>query len=162
MPTYKVLDIIKGTTVDGPGLRTSIYLSGCSHHCPECHNPQSWDPDNGNSMTLDEILRIIEDEDFNVTLTGGDPLFNPEAIKPLLEKIKENRRNVWLYTGYLWDDIISSNILLETARLADVIVDGPFIPQLRDEQLKFRGSANQRLIKVKESILSGEVILYDC
>ena len=78
--TYRVLDIIKGTTVDGPGFRTAIYFAGCRHQCPGCHNPQSWDFNAGNEMTLEELMKIIDEEDFDVTLSGGDPFYHPEEI----------------------------------------------------------------------------------
>ena len=86
---FNVLDIRRGTTVDGPGLRTSIYLAGCTHACPGCHNPDSWDFKGGVTMTLDEIMEVIDDEDFNVTLTGGDPLMHPHTLPALIHAIKE-------------------------------------------------------------------------
>ena len=72
-----ILDIVEGTTVDGPGLRTSIYMTGCHHGCPGCHNPESWAFDGGTAMDLEEILAVVEENDFNVTLSGGDPLYRP-------------------------------------------------------------------------------------
>ena len=160
MNSYRILDIVKGTTVDGPGFRTSIYLSGCSHHCQGCHNPQSWDPENGTLMSLSEIMKIVEDEDFDVTISGGDPLYNPHMLKVLVESLKNNRRNVWIYTGFTWEEIISSNDLLVAVKEADVLVDGRYIDNLRDIDLAFRGSSNQRIIDIQKSILMGEMILY--
>lgn len=156
---YKVLDIIRGTTVDGPGFRTSIYLAGCSHHCPGCQNPQSWDIDNGRAMSLEEILKVIEEEDFDVTLSGGDPLFNVDAAKSLIKAIKSQNRNVWLYTGYTWEEIISDKEILEAVSNVDVIVDGRYIEVFRDPDLPFRGSTNQRIIDVAASIQKSEIIL---
>ena len=98
---FKVLDIRRGTTVDGPGFRTSVYLAGCNHKCPGCHNPDSWNFDGGVEMTLDEILAIIEEEDFDVTLTGGDPLMQPEKVRLLTKAIKQRfNKNIWLFTGF--------------------------------------------------------------
>ena len=74
---FHVLKVIRGTTVDGPGFRTSIYLSGCSHRCKGCHNPQSWDPNLGEHFSLNDLMDIVNEEDFVVTLTGGDPIFCP-------------------------------------------------------------------------------------
>ncbi|MDE6578164.1 MAG: 4Fe-4S cluster-binding domain-containing protein [Muribaculaceae bacterium] len=99
---YNILSIIRGTTVDGPGFRTSIYLAGCSHACPGCHNPSSWNPEGGSVMTLEEIMEIVKEEDFDVTLSGGDPLFQASKVKTLIETLKEDNRNVWVFTGYLW------------------------------------------------------------
>lgn len=158
---YKVLQIIRGTTVDGPGFRTSIYLSGCRHKCPGCHNPTSHNPEEGYEMELNQIMQIVEEEDFNVTITGGDPLYFPEKLKHLVEAIKANRRNLWVYTGYTWEEIISSPLLLDSIRKIDVLVDGPFVEHLRDVDLPFRGSSNQRIIDVKESLSQGRIIFYN-
>lgn len=157
---YKVLKIIRGTTVDGPGFRTSIYLAGCNHHCAGCHNPSSWNPDSGEDMSLDEILTIVEEEDFDVTITGGDPLYNPKSLQKLIKAIKRNRRNLWVYTGFTWEEILSSNELLDAIKDVDVIVDGRFIEHLRNIDLPFRGSSNQRIIDVNLSLLNNSVILY--
>ena len=154
---YKVLDIIRGTTVDGPGLRTSIYLSGCDHNCMGCHNPQSHDPGNGSTMTLEEIMEIVEEEDFDVTLSGGDPLFRPLELSMLIKALKENRRNVWVYTGFTWDEIINSSQLSNAIQQADVVVDGRFDINLKDTDLRFKGSSNQRIIDVRRSFESGKV-----
>lgn len=142
----RVLDIVRGTTVDGEGFRTAIYLAGCSHNCPGCHNPQSHDPAAGTEMSLEEIMAVVREEEFDVTLTGGDPLYNPEQIIPLMEAIRAEGYTVWLYTGYTWEQIVASPRLLAAARLADTIVDGPFIEALRDPDLLFRGSSNQRIL----------------
>lgn len=157
---YNVLRIIRGTTVDGPGLRTSIYLAGCIHHCPGCHNPQSWDPQAGDELSLKEILRIVNEEDFDVTLTGGDPLLNPETTAILIRSLKENRRNVWVYTGYTWEDITNSPKLLNAIREADILVDGPFIEAQKNPDLPFRGSSNQRIIDIQASLKSGVISLF--
>ena len=148
MMEYRVLDIIRGTTVDGPGFRTAIYLAGCRHRCAGCHNPQSWDAANGHTMTLEEIMAIVEEEDFDVTLTGGDPLYEPTSLLPLLRALKENNRNIWLYTGYTWEEITARPELLEVMRYVDVVVDGRYEEELRDPDLRFRGSRNQRIIEL--------------
>lgn len=156
---FKVLDIIKGTTVDGPGFRTSIYLAGCNHKCVGCQNPQSWDPLNGKNMTLQEILDVVEEEDFDVSISGGDPLFYPDNLKTLIRELKKNKRNVWVYTGYEWEDIIQSENLFQSIKEADVLVDGPFIEALKDLDLPFRGSTNQRLIDIQKTLASGNIVI---
>lgn len=160
MQIYNVLDIIRGTTVDGPGFRTAIYLAGCTHKCLGCHNPQSWDVNSGIPMSLEEIIRIVEEEDFDVTITGGDPLFDPHALQKLVRHIKKNRHNIWIYTGYNWEEIIVSPPLLNSIKEADVLVDGPFMEELKDPDLYFRGSSNQRIIDIKKSLDLGRIILY--
>ena len=147
--TVNVLDIIPGTSVDGPGLRTAIYLAGCSHACPGCQNPGSWDPAGGRSMTVAEIVGIVSENEFPVTLTGGDPLFHPEATGRLVEALRgAGVSSVWLYTGYTFEQILASPSLSRILPLVDVIVDGQFKIDLRDTSLLFRGSSNQRLIDV--------------
>ena len=147
-----VAGIVRGTTVDGPGFRTSIYLSGCNHNCFGCHNPDVKNPDYGTLMSLKEIMEVVEEEDFNVTITGGDPLYNPENLKVLVNAIKENGRNVWIYTGFTWEEILQDNKLLEAVKNADTIVDGRFEITLKDPDLPFRGSSNQRIIHIKNEL----------
>lgn len=157
---YRVLDIVRGTTVDGPGFRTAVYLAGCRHDCPGCHNPQSHDPQAGKLMKLAEIMAIVEEEGFDVTLTGGDPLYHAAGLLPLLDTLCRHGRGVWLYTGYTWEQIISSPALLDAIRRVDVVVDGPFIQSLHDRDLLFRGSSNQRLIAVSPTLSEGKIHLW--
>lgn len=144
--TFNILDIRRGTTVDGPGLRTSIYIAGCTHACPGCHNPDSWDPSGGEPMTVDELMKVIEEEDFDVTLSGGDPLMHAEELPVLVKRIKSLGKNIWIYTGYTINEIRMSPKLRKAIEGVDTVVEGPFILALRDPDLLFRGSANQRII----------------
>ncbi|MDE5774335.1 MAG: anaerobic ribonucleoside-triphosphate reductase activating protein [Muribaculaceae bacterium] len=146
--TFQVMDIIRGTTVDGPGFRTSIYLAGCDHHCPGCHNPSTWDPRNGDTMTLEEILAIVREEDFDVTLSGGDPLFNPDLTAVLASEIKQLGKKIWLYTGYTIEQINAEPRLAKVLEYVDTVVDGPFIEEQKNPDLLFRGSTNQRIIEI--------------
>ena len=155
----RILDIVRGTTVDGPGFRTSIYFAGCDHRCPGCHNPQSWDFGGGYDISLEELMEIILEEDFDVTLTGGDPLYQHEQVKRLVDSVVDAGHTAWIYTGFRWEEIIARPELLDAVRNAEVVVDSPFMAELRDTDLLFRGSSNQRLVKVAESIASGSVIL---
>ena len=157
--TIRVLDIIYGTSVDGPGLRTSIYCAGCENRCEGCHNPQSWDPQGGEEMTVGELLRRIVEADMNVTFTGGDPMLSPEGFSILARLIKERTdKTIWCYTGYRFEHVMQSTRRRELAMLCDVIVDGPFLLAERDLSLRFRGSRNQRIIDVHRS-LHGEIML---
>lgn len=102
--TLQVLRIVRGTSVDGPGLRTSVYLAGCTHQCPGCHNRQSWDFTGGETMTVDKLLADIADDDEDVTLTGGDPMQHPTGVLELARRIKEDlHRGLWCFTGYRWE-----------------------------------------------------------
>ncbi len=147
----RILDIVRGTTVDGPGFRTSIYIAGCRHACPGCHNPQSWDFNVGTEMSIEEIMQTVREEDFDVTLTGGDPLYHPEETAMLAKAVTEAGHTVWLYTGFLYEDIIASPRLSLPLPYIDTIVDGPFVEARRDPDLLFRGSSNQRIIHLKPS-----------
>lgn len=153
----RVLDIVRGTTVDGPGFRTSIYLAGCGHQCPGCHNPESWDFSGGEEMSFDEIMDVVREEDFDVTFSGGDPMYHPEEVAALSHKIHDLGHTIWLYTGFTWEELIKSQKFLMVLQEIDVIVDGPFVESLRDTDLLFRGSSNQRIIDVKRSCTSGKV-----
>lgn len=156
----RVLKIIEGTSVDGPGLRTSVYLAGCNHHCPGCHNPQSWDPLGGREMTIDELMRVIDYNEAPVTLSGGDPLQHPDVLE-LAQRIRQGGYNLWCYTGHTWEEIMSNPQLLKVARLCDVVVEGRFVQAQRDTSLRFRGSHNQRLIDVPLSLAMGSATLHE-
>lgn len=154
----RVLDIVAGTTVDGPGLRTSIYFAGCTHHCPECHNPESWDMAGGNDMSIDDILSRVIEEDFDVTFTGGDPLAQIDSLVELAARIKEAGKSIWCYTGYLYEEVASDSSLSRILPYIDVLVDGRFHIAERDVKLLFKGSRNQRLIDVRKSTPEAPVI----
>jgi anaerobic ribonucleoside-triphosphate reductase activating protein len=155
--TLRVLDIIEETMVDGVGLRTSIYFAGCAHKCDGCHNPQSWDTYAGKEMTVDELLEIIKADEFaNVTFSGGDPFFQVGAATELAMRIKEEtNKTLWVYTGYTIETIIQTRFLSRMLPYVDVLVDGPFVKELRNTDLPFRGSSNQRIIVV-DKYLKGE------
>ena len=145
-----IMDIIDGTVVDGPGFRLSIYCAGCEHKCKGCHNPQSWEMANGKEMDVEEILQAVKDSPWNVTFSGGDPFFQAEGFAELARRIKaETSKTIWCYTGYTLEALKEENDpwKMELLRNIDVLVDGPFVQELRDEQLRFRGSSNQRIIE---------------
>ncbi len=158
----RVIDISEGTSVDGPGLRTSIYFSGCTHKCPGCHNPQSWDFEAGREATIEELLKIIDYNDFNVTFSGGDPFFQVEEVTQLARRIKsELGKNIWCYTGYFWENIVDNPRFRPLLETIDVLVDSPFILSQRDISLRFRGSSNQRIIDVKKTLKFGTIQTID-
>ena len=156
----KIIKIIDGTSVDGPGLRTSIYFSGCSHHCPGCQNPQTWDINAGNDTDIDDVLKTVIDNDFDVTFSGGDPIFQVEEATELAKRIKHIGKNIWCYTGYTYEQILADSRLSQILPFIDVLVDGRFDINLRDISLRFRGSANQRLIDVHKSQL-GKIAIWE-
>ena len=147
--TLQVLDIVEGTIVDGPGLRTSIYFAGCSHHCEGCHNPGSWDADGGKPMSVEQLMEVIDDNEMDVTFSGGDPLMQIDALLPLARRVKERGYILWVYTGYTIEEIRASYSLSRILDYADTIVEGRFVKALRDTSLRFRGSSNQRIITLR-------------
>lgn len=156
-----VLDIVEDTTVDGPGFRTSIYCAGCAHHCPGCHNPQSWATDAGQEMDVEDIMQVIEADPYapGVTFTGGDPMQQPEGFAALATAIRQRtNKDIWCYTGYTYEHILQMPAQRNLLSLVDVLVDGPYMAAQRSEELLFRGSANQRIIDVQQSLCTGQVV----
>lgn len=161
MTTFNVLDIVPGTSVDGPGLRTSIYFAGCAHECPGCHNRDSWDFEQGRSMTVGDIMEIVTENGFDVTFSGGDPIYQLPLLKDLAEVIKSEGFGIWLYTGFLFEQLTAMPSAKDLLPYIDVVVDGPFIESLRDIGLRFRGSSNQRIVDVRRSLDSASVVQAD-
>ncbi len=161
----RVLRIVEGTSVDGPGLRTSIYVAGCHHHCPDCHNPQSWDFESGTPMTIQEIMDVVRYNGYGVTLTGGDPIYSAEALLPLVKAIHEELplKPLWVYTGFTFEELQAhpDPSVREFLHNVDILVDGPFKKEQRNIELRFRGSENQRIIRVKPSLEQGRVVLWE-
>ena len=161
------------TIVDGEGIRYSIYLAGCSHHCPGCHNPESWNPRAGEELTEEKIQSIIREIKANplldgVTFSGGDPFFHPEEFLLLLKRVKEETgMNVWCYTGYtLEQDLLKDGRARceytdRMLSMIDVLVDGRFVEALKDISLPFRGSSNQRILNLRATLESGSVKLLE-
>lgn len=167
--TIKKCDI-----ANGPGVRVSLFVSGCTHHCPGCFNEVAWDFDYGEPFTqktIDQILDMLAPGYIKgLTLLGGEP-FEPEnqfAIVELLTQVKEKypEKSIWAFSGYLFDeDILTGrlgpwNVTEKLLNFLDVLVDGPFIEARKDLSLRFRGSSNQRIIDVPESLKTGQVILW--
>ena len=156
MASLRVLDILLETTADGPGFRTSVYFAGCNHRCNGCHNPQSWPLDGGEEYTIDELIGIIKSEPYNVTFSGGDIFFQVGAGIELARRIKEETgKTIWCYTGYRIEQIQQTRFLARMLPYIDVLVDGRYEEGLRDENLPYRGSSNQRIIVV-DKYLKGE------
>ena len=144
----RVIKIFGGTTVDGPGLRTSVYFAGCKHHCKGCHNPESWDMNGGSLMLVDDIVNEIKYYKFNVTLSGGDPLYQDlDVLSNLCDRIRRLGLNIWLYTGFTMEDLQKNKRYDKILSGVDVIVDGPFILGEKSNDIIFRGSTNQKIFR---------------
>lgn len=143
----RVLKIIKGTCCDGPGLRNTVYVAGCIHKCPGCHNPESWDIHAGKYMTPLEVFQEVYDDFADVTFSGGDPMLQWTEVYEVCKHLKECGKNIWLYTGYEYEDIVTW--APEILEVIDVLVDGKYDRSKREVTKRFAGSTNQRIIHLK-------------
>lgn len=146
----RVLSLLPDSVVDGPGLRTVLFLAGCPHHCVGCHNPTSWDPTGGVEWTIGETVeRIQAIGNRRLTLSGGEPLLQATALVQLLEQLGSDYE-VILYTGYVLEDIIKYRKWHSLLRRLDGLIDGPFMMSKLDRTTSFRGSTNQRIYNRKQ------------
>ena len=151
--------------VDGPGIRFTVFYQGCKHHCKNCHNPETWNFNSGTLIDNDEIINKIKGNPLldGVTLSGGDPMFQLDAVIDLCQKIKKElpELNIILYTGYTYEELLDMRQFFPNIevlqRFLDYIVDGKYVEELRDLTLHFKGSSNQRIIDVKKSIENNNV-----
>ncbi len=149
-------NITKDDMLNGDGLRVVLWVAGCSHCCKECHNPVTWDPDGGvlfDDAARQEIFGQLEKPYIaGITFSGGDPLHaaNRLAVRELMKEIRERYpdKSIWLYTGDCWEDVLHYPLM----KYVDVLVDGEFVQELKDTSLHWRGSRNQRVIDVQESL----------
>lgn len=168
-------DIKRCDVANGEGVRVSLFVSGCTHHCKECFNKEAWDFDYGKPFTDQEIHLILEylkpDYVAGLSLLGGEPMepSNQEGLLPLLRRVHElyPEKNVWCYSGYLFDrDIVErmskeSEITRELLSYIDILVDGEFIQEQKNLKVNFRGSDNQRIIDVKKSLETGGIVHWE-
>ena len=158
----RIIDIKQGTTVDGPGLRDSIYFAGCKHACEGCHNPQSWSFAAGRDWSEADVMAVLEYDDFNVTFSGGDPMYQAEEVALLAQTIKQRMgKTIWCYTGFRFEELLGDERYMPLLEQVDVLVDSPFELDKRDISLRFRGSTNQRIIDVKQSLATGKPIVLE-
>lgn len=167
-------NIKKYDIANGLGIRVSLFVSGCTHHCKGCFNEVAWDFHYGkefNQETIDEILEAINHPYISgLTLLGGEPM-EPQNQPALLELLRQfhntfKDKNVWCYTGYLLSDLLQGgrahiDVTDELLSYIDILVDGPFVMDQKNIRLKFRGSNNQRIIDLKETLKEGEIVIYD-
>ena len=162
---FRCAGLTNDSIVDGPGLRFTIWTQGCEHHCPSCHNPQTWDMKGGYEEDTDSVVEKIKNNPMldGVTLSGGDPFYQAKAMADIAGKIHaETNLNVIAYTGFTYEQLIKDstpeNGYLDLLKECDYLIDGPFVLAQRSLELKFRGSRNQRFIDVKRSLKENSVI----
>ena len=157
-------NITKNDMLNGDGLRSVLWVAGCSHGCKNCHNPITWDICGGipfDEAAKEELLVSLEPDYISgITFSGGDPLHtqNRDEIGALIKEVREKYPNktIWVYTGYTWNEVKD----LPYLKLVDVLVDGPFVEELKDVNLPWRGSSNQRVIDVKKTLETDEIMLH--
>ena len=162
----RIADTIQDSIVDGPGFRFVVFTQGCLRHCPGCHNPHTWDPAGGKEVTVDSLYKTLSANPLTdgLTLSGGEPYLQAAACAELAQKAKAGGFNVWCYSGYTFEEILETSktdsgfkALIEAT---DVLIDGMFLIEEKSLTLKWRGSQNQRVIDVRKSLESGEVVLH--
>lgn len=156
-------DIQPDSILDGSGIRTVIWFQGCLHNCKGCQNPETHDMNGGIVVDVDELKMKLKNLKYQrgITLSGGDPFFQPDAALEIAKFAKSVGLNVWAYTGFTYEALLSDKSRLDLLKNVDVLVDGKFMMDKKSLNCKFRGSTNQRLIDVKKSLEAGGVVLYD-
>lgn len=148
----KISGIIDESIVDGPGLRFTVFTQGCPHRCPGCHNPQTHDFDGGSWMDTDEIMARFDEDPLlaGMTFSGGEPFCQPEPLCELARQVKARGKNIVIYSGYTFDQLkemaVKDEWVENLLKMCDLLVDGPYVEALRDLDLLFRGSSNQRIL----------------
>ena len=154
----RIAGIVQDSIVDGPGFRFALFTQGCSHNCEGCHNPQTHDFNGGTEMTVDEIVKKLLSNPLTdgITFSGGEPFEQASDCAEIAKIARENGLNVWAYTGYTFEQLLEKSKtdsgIARLLELTDVLVDGPFVLSEKSYDVSWRGSRNQRLINVPESL----------
>lgn len=156
-----VAGIVQDSIVDGPGLRTAVFCQGCPRRCPDCHNPETWAFGQGTDMGMEDLLDIIQSNPLcrGVTFSGGEPFSQAEALAPLARRLKELGYETASYTGYTFEELYNgTDAQRDLLDALDVLIDGPFLLEEKSLELNFRGSRNQRVLNVPESLHAGRAV----
>ena len=161
----RIASYVHDSIVDGPGLRLTVFVQGCPHRCPGCHNPQTHDFAGGKALSAAELVRQMDENPLldGLTLSGGEPFAQAEDCAALARAARERGLNVWCYSGWTLEELLQDTRpgVRELLELTDVLVDGPFLLEERSLTLKWRGSANQRVLDLPKSLAAGEAVLWD-
>ncbi|MDP4153398.1 MAG: anaerobic ribonucleoside-triphosphate reductase activating protein [Bacillota bacterium] len=161
--SLRLAGIIPESIVDGPGIRMTIFTQGCPHHCPGCHNPQTHDFNGGKDVSFDYICDILNKDTLisGVTFSGGEPFCQAKELARLVDIIKPRVKNIITYSGYTYEQITESDNpdFMELLKRCDFLIDGRYEQDKRSLMLNFRGSTNQRIIDIKQSLLEGHAII---
>lgn len=163
MCEIKLAGIVNDSITDGPGIRFTIFVQGCPRSCPGCHNPQTQCLEGGTSVSTEQLLEKIKSNPLldGVTLSGGEPMIWAEQLLDLAKEIKKLNLSLFCYTGYLFEELEKVKGAKELLKYIDVLVDGPFVKEKRDYRLKFKGSTNQRIIDVSNTLNQNKIVLVE-
>ena len=153
--------IVSDSIVDGPGIRTTIFSQGCPHHCPGCHNPETWDFGCGTKVPVEAIVEIVKSNPLcrGVTFSGGEPFAQAAGFAKLAKLLKEQDYEVASYSGYTFEELLDgSDDQKELLESIDILIDGPFLLAEKSLEIAFRGSRNQRILDVKKSLAAGRAV----
>ena len=153
--------IVSDSIVDGPGIRVTIFCQGCPHHCPGCHNPETWEFGCGTDMATEDMVAIVKSNPLcrGVTFSGGEPFAQAEGYSKLAKLLKAHRYEVASYSGYTFEQLLRGTpAQRELLQHIDVLIDGPFLMAEKSLELSFRGSRNQRILDVPKSLAAGEAV----
>lgn len=155
-----IAGIVKESIVDGPGIRFTIFVQGCPHHCLGCHNPQTHDFSGGKQISIDEIVSQIENVPYisGVTFSGGEPFCQSEGLYKLAKRLKQMNKHLMCYTGYTFEQLMQKDDAKLLLSQLDLLVDGKFEQDKKSLDLKFRGSSNQRILDVQKSLMEAQPI----
>ena len=158
--TLRIAGLVNDSIVDGPGFRFSVFVQGCPHHCPGCHNPQSHDPNGGETVTLEEIeSRIAKNPMLSgVTFSGGEPFEQAEALAKLGRWVKSRGLELAVYSGYTFEQLLEKPGARELLDVTDTLIDGRFELAQKSLLLRFKGSKNQRVLDVQASLKEGRAV----
>ncbi|MBQ2854214.1 MAG: anaerobic ribonucleoside-triphosphate reductase activating protein [Oscillospiraceae bacterium] len=153
--------IVGDSIVDGPGIRTTVFCQGCPHHCPGCHNPETWDFGCGTMVPVEDIVDIVRSNPLcrGVTFSGGEPFAQARGFAKLARLLKEKGYEVASYSGYTFEELLSgSEDQKELLSVIDILIDGPFLMAEKSLEIAFRGSRNQRILDVPKSLAEGRAV----
>ena len=160
----RIADYVNDSVVDGPGLRFALFLQGCDFCCEGCHNKGTWDKNGGRKAAADEIFELIKKNPLlcGVTFSGGEPFLQADALLPLAKMIKESNLELAIYTGFTFEELLAQNSnMLSLLSLSDILIDGRFILKERTLNIKFKGSANQRILDIQKSLAQNKAVITD-
>lgn len=156
----RIAGTVNDSIVDGPGFRFTVFTQGCPHHCPGCHNPQTHDYQGGKLVQIEDLIAQMRENPLldGLTLSGGEPFEQPQACAELARMAREIGLNVWVYSGYTFEQLLEKPECRELLEACDVLIDGRFMLAQRTLELRFRGSRNQRVIDLPQSLKDGRAV----